>query len=150
MVADVAGPGERVTAFGLQRIGINVGWAIGPALGGFLASVIDYGLVFFCAVIPLFISALVIAGIREPVAVTEAGPARPSVSLATALREAAGRRELLLLLVCALVFAMFIVFPAARNPHLARNVDLYLGLESGARLSARAGRQRLCPAVLAG
>jgi MFS family permease len=105
MVADVAGPGERVTAFGLQRIGINVGWAIGPALGGFLASVIDYGLVFFCAVIPLFISALVIAGIREPVAVTEAGPARPSVSLATALREAAGRRELLLLLCCALVFA---------------------------------------------
>lgn len=37
MVADVADAKIRVEAYGLIRIGANAGWAIGPALGGFLA-----------------------------------------------------------------------------------------------------------------
>lgn len=31
LVADVAKPQDRVLAFGLQRMGTNLGWAIGPA-----------------------------------------------------------------------------------------------------------------------
>lgn len=38
----------RVAAFGLQRIGVNLGWAVGPALGGFL-STHSYGTMFFVA-----------------------------------------------------------------------------------------------------
>lgn len=38
MVADIAGPRLRVEAFSLLRIGRNIGWATGPALGGFLYS----------------------------------------------------------------------------------------------------------------
>lgn len=104
VVADVATAPDRVAAFGLQRIGINVGWAVGPALGGLLASVIDYGLVFFCAVIPLFVSAVVTARIEEPPRAL-AQPAAPAISLRAALADAASRGELLLLLLCALVFS---------------------------------------------
>jgi MFS family permease len=105
VVADVATPADRVAAFGLQRMGINLGWAVGPALGGFLASIIDYGDVFFCAVIPLFISAMVMARLEEPPAAATAPSAENRISLRAALAEAAARGELMLLLVCALVFS---------------------------------------------
>lgn len=36
-IADTTTPQERVKAFGYMRIGLNLGWCIGPALGGFLA-----------------------------------------------------------------------------------------------------------------
>jgi MFS family permease len=36
-IADNTAPAERVQAFGYMRIGLNLGWCIGPALGGFLA-----------------------------------------------------------------------------------------------------------------
>ena len=39
MVADLVPAKERVEAYGLLRISMNVGWAVGPALGGFLAAV---------------------------------------------------------------------------------------------------------------
>ena len=108
VVADVAGPDERVAAFGLQGMGTNVGWAVGPALGGLLASVIEYGLVFFCAVLPLIASAFVIARMEEPARPPPSGdaapgtPAAPRISLRASLVEAASRGELLLILVCAL------------------------------------------------
>ena len=39
MVADIVGPKRRVEGFGILRIGGNMGWAAGPAVGGFLISV---------------------------------------------------------------------------------------------------------------
>ena len=36
-IADNTTPSERVKAFSYMRIGLNLGWAIGPALGGLLA-----------------------------------------------------------------------------------------------------------------
>jgi len=36
MVADVVEPRQRVEAYALFRIGANAGWAMGPAIGGFL------------------------------------------------------------------------------------------------------------------
>ena len=35
-VTDHTTPKERVEAFGMIRIGLNIGWALGPAVGGFL------------------------------------------------------------------------------------------------------------------
>lgn len=37
-IADVTKPDERIEAFSFTRVGGNAGWAIGPAIGGFLAS----------------------------------------------------------------------------------------------------------------
>lgn len=47
-VTDLSPPDLRVAAFGLQRMGVNLGWAVGPALGGFLAAH-SYGTLFFAA-----------------------------------------------------------------------------------------------------
>jgi MFS family permease len=56
-VTDLAPAHLRVAAFGLQRIGLNLGWAIGPALGGALAPH-SYGAMFFVAA-PFMLGAMV-------------------------------------------------------------------------------------------
>lgn len=67
MVADHA-PKERLTeAYGILRIGANVGWAAGPAIGGYLITFIPYAWLFgipaiTCAIIFL----VVLVSIREP------------------------------------------------------------------------------------
>lgn len=38
MVADIVEPGKRARAYGLVRVGGNVGWAAGPAFAGFVAA----------------------------------------------------------------------------------------------------------------
>lgn len=45
-VADFVGPARRLKAYGFLRMGNNAGWALGPALGGFLAEG-SYALMFF-------------------------------------------------------------------------------------------------------
>lgn len=44
-VADYTHPAGRMKAYGFLRVGTNAGWAVGPALGGFLASG-SYALMF--------------------------------------------------------------------------------------------------------
>ena len=38
MIADLLPPGERARAYAQMRIARNAGWAVGPALGGFLGA----------------------------------------------------------------------------------------------------------------
>ena len=38
LIADHVPPERRVTAFALNRLAVNLGWALGPALGGIMAS----------------------------------------------------------------------------------------------------------------
>ena len=45
-VADFVRPARRLKAYGFLRMGNNAGWALGPALGGFLAEG-SYSLMFF-------------------------------------------------------------------------------------------------------
>lgn len=56
-IADNTNNAERVKAFGYIRIGINLGWTCGPAMGGFLAN-ISYSLGFFMTAATFFISML--------------------------------------------------------------------------------------------
>ncbi len=52
MVADVVPQEKRVKAYGLIRVGVNAGWALGPALGGIFAT-LSYSTLFlftaFCS-----------------------------------------------------------------------------------------------------
>lgn len=48
MVADSVEKDERLSAFAWMRIAGNLGWALGPALGGFIAHE-SYGVLFFVA-----------------------------------------------------------------------------------------------------
>lgn len=54
MVADVVGPSERVEAYGLLRIGSNLGWVIGPVLGGACLVFTSYGNLFYITALTTF------------------------------------------------------------------------------------------------
>ncbi len=49
-VTDHTSPSQRVEAFGIIRIGLNLGWALGPAVGGFLVKV-SYSDAFYATAI---------------------------------------------------------------------------------------------------
>jgi len=71
MVADVVPSENRVEAYALFRIGSNAGWAIGPAVGGFLVSV-SYASLFVLTTCSSLIGAvLVLLFIRESIQTTE-------------------------------------------------------------------------------
>jgi MFS family permease len=76
LVTDVCRPDERIPAFGLQRMGTNLGWAIGPAMGGVLTLWIPYGAVFGVASAGLLLAAWVTTTVADPV--TPRRGARPS------------------------------------------------------------------------
>jgi MFS family permease len=59
MISDVTAPAKRQEAYALLRIGINLGWAIGPAIGGFLAS-FSYAFLFFASAIVISIGLVVL------------------------------------------------------------------------------------------
>ncbi len=66
LVSDVCAPDQRIAAFGLQRMGTNVGWSVGPALGGLLALFVPYGVVFFIASGGLLIAARLTTRVADP------------------------------------------------------------------------------------
>ncbi|HKW51272.1 MAG TPA: MFS transporter [Candidatus Eisenbacteria bacterium] len=60
MIADIADGPRRAEYYGVLRIGGNLGWALGPALGGFLAA-LSYSSLFLIAACVLLIGAAVMA-----------------------------------------------------------------------------------------
>ncbi|MDX2091038.1 MAG: MFS transporter [Kofleriaceae bacterium] len=97
LVADVVGPDQRIAAFGLQRMGINFGWAIGPAMGGVLTLVIPYGAVFYVAAVSMIVAGLVVVGLEDPVRSAPQAP-EPRGALWRSLVDGVADRQLRLLL----------------------------------------------------
>ena len=94
LVADVATPDQRIAAFGLQRMGTNLGWAVGPALGGVLSVWLPYGVIFYLAAAGVLAAAVVTMRIADPVTATTTTRGADTASsrdLAGALREALAR-----------------------------------------------------------
>ncbi|TMQ62847.1 MAG: MFS transporter [Candidatus Eisenbacteria bacterium] len=60
MIADIADGHRRAEYYGVLRIGGNLGWALGPALGGFLAA-LSYSSLFLIAACVLLAGAVVMA-----------------------------------------------------------------------------------------
>jgi MFS family permease len=54
MITDVVPPHSRVEAFSLIRVGANLGWVIGPMLGGLLLLLMPFSWVFFLAAATTF------------------------------------------------------------------------------------------------
>jgi MFS family permease len=71
MIADIAEGEQRAEYYGVIRIAGNLGWALGPALGGFLAA-LSYSSLFFVAGGVLLMAAFVMA-----LKVQETLPAHP-------------------------------------------------------------------------
>ncbi len=119
LVADVVRPDQRIAAFGLQRMGTNLGWAFGPAVGGLLTWFLPYGVVFFIAAVGLLLAAWTTTGVGESRAPVE----RARVRLREALREAAAQPALLALLIASFLaslvhtqmFSTFAIFMAKQH-----------------------------------
>jgi MFS family permease len=60
MVADFASKGRLIEAYGILRIGANIGWAAGPAIGGYLATFVPYGWLFGVPVLTCAIVSLIV------------------------------------------------------------------------------------------
>jgi MFS family permease len=103
IVADVARGNGRTSAYGLLRIGTNVGWAAGPALGGLLVGTVGYASAFLAAAVASA-AALLLAklAIRE----TAARPEAEKFQLRGVLR--AGRDRPFLVF-CLLSMAMYLL-----------------------------------------
>jgi MFS family permease len=65
MVADIATGERRAEYYGVIRIGSNLGWALGPALGGFLAALSYSSLFFFAAGVILAAAAVMAFKMEE-------------------------------------------------------------------------------------
>jgi len=73
MVADVVEPGRRVEAYALFRIGQNAGWAVGPAIGGFLVAT-SYASLFLLTTVASLIGLLLMVFLtRESIRTTDTG-----------------------------------------------------------------------------
>jgi predicted MFS family arabinose efflux permease len=60
MVADFTSKERLTEAYGILRIGANIGWAAGPAIGGYLATFLPYGWLFGIAPLSCGIVSLII------------------------------------------------------------------------------------------
>ena len=65
MLADVADPTKRMDAFGFIRIGANIGWSIGPAVGGLLATVSYSSLFLLTAVTSVAAGFMILFLVKE-------------------------------------------------------------------------------------
>lgn len=103
LVSDVVTPEQRIAAFGLQRMGTNLGWALGPAFGGLLTWFLPYGVVFFFAAVGLLLAAWTTLGVPE----TRAPVARSErVGLREAFRDAAAQPAVMALLIASFLFSL--------------------------------------------
>lgn len=60
MVADISEPSRRMEAYGLLRVAWNLGFAVGPIIGGVLI-LVSFSLTFMVSAIISFVAALVVA-----------------------------------------------------------------------------------------
>jgi len=60
MVADFTSKERLTEAYGILRIGANIGWAAGPAIGGYLATFLPYGWLFGVPVLTCAIVSLIV------------------------------------------------------------------------------------------
>jgi MFS family permease len=134
LVADVVRDDQRVAAFAIQRMGTNLGWAIGPALGGVLTLVVPYGVVFYIAAAGLVATAVITLDVAEPPRKMHAAPVPGN--LRDALREGLADRVLRMLLLgtllCALLktqmFSTFSIFMTEKLELAEADVGLLYAL----------------------
>jgi MFS family permease len=65
-VTELAPPERRAAAFAVQRVGINVGWALGPAIGGAVAAAANYGLLFYVSAAIMLVAAIFVGRVSLP------------------------------------------------------------------------------------
>lgn len=66
MVADLVPPGRRLEAYSVLRVGQNVGWTLGPLLGGILAMFSYASLFVFTSLTSAIVALIIYAWVMDP------------------------------------------------------------------------------------
>ena len=86
-VSDNTTPKQRVEAFGIIRIGVNLGWALGPAVGGFLVRY-SYSYAFYFTALAYALTVLYVQRTLQDKSSATGQSRRPNfVSLVTSLKD---------------------------------------------------------------
>ena len=86
-VSDNTTPKQRVEAFGIIRIGVNLGWALGPAVGGFLVRY-SYSYAFYFTALAYALTVLYVQRTLQDKSAATGQSRRPNfVSLVTSLKD---------------------------------------------------------------
>jgi MFS family permease len=112
MVADITGSHLRARAYGVIRVGANVGWSLGPAVAGFVAAAYGTGEVYralflVTSGLMLVVLAALVLLVRESLPAPEvsgAGGVPPTAGLRAALGDG---RFLIFLGACVLLYYVF-------------------------------------------
>jgi len=102
IVADLASKERLTEAYGILRIGANIGWAAGPAIGGYLATFLPYGSLFR---IPALTCGIVLLIILFFVRESSRGMGE-SANLGSVLTTVADRTFLIFIVLSLLVFVV--------------------------------------------
>lgn len=121
MAADIVPKEKRVEAYSILRIGGNTGWAIGPMIGGFLASA-SYPLLFVIGGILTFLSSALIF-----IFLTESIKPDPSKEKFTFKDLGKLKADRLFLLFCTISLLLFVVIGQLVSTISVYSVD-YVGI----------------------
>jgi MFS family permease len=71
MVADIVGPGRRMEAYSLLRVGQNVGWTLGPLISGILILFLPFSSLFLVAAFTsIAVSVVILVKVADPARTT--------------------------------------------------------------------------------
>ncbi len=112
-VADLTAEEKRTKAYGLLRIGGNFGWALGPAIGGFLAQM-DFAYLFYFTGCCMLIGTLILIRFsKESLPLLTDSFAKRKAGLKEILAVAKDTRFLTFALICLAIFLVWgqLIFP---------------------------------------
>lgn len=111
-IADLTAEERRTSAYGLLRIGGNLGWALGPAIGGLLAT-IDYSYLFFFTAGCMFIATIILLKFSKESISESTLLKSKKTSLKEILSVAKDTRFLVFTLICLIIFIVWgqLIFP---------------------------------------
>lgn len=118
IISDVTRSERRAEAFGVMRVAANLGWALGPAIGGGLVG-LGYHWLFVATAVSLFVSAWIT---RRKIRETLEKPAEHHQSLFGPVL--ADRKLLVFLFVCLAMFLARGQLVSTLSLHAAENVGL--------------------------
>ncbi len=113
-VADLTREERRTSAYGLLRIGGNLGWALGPVIGGFIAT-IDYAYLFLLTGVCMLIATYILLKFSKESLSESALVRREKASIKEMLSAARDRRFLVFVIICLIIFISWgqLIFPFA-------------------------------------
>lgn len=113
-IADLTDEERRTSAYGLLRIGGNLGWAIGPAIGGFIAT-IDYSYLFFFTGICMLIATFILLRFSRESLSASVLVRNKKTGIKQILCAARDKRFLVYIIICLVIFIAWgqLIFPFA-------------------------------------